>query len=98
MFRVYTEDTDGLNARGVIRDLLAHHGIASATIYNALGIWQGQAERALVIETDGGPAGTEWRNDAARRGAVYSFAEALRDALKQTAVGIVETADTFTLL
>ena len=77
--------------------MLARHGITGATLYNALGIFQGQAERSLVIETDGaGPIhGTD---PVGSRAAVYSFAESLRDALQQRTIGLVETADTFTLL
>lgn len=97
MYRVYTEDTPHIDARHVALDLLARHGIAGATLYNALGLYKGQAEASLVIETDGaGP--THGTDTIGSRAAVYSFAEDLKAALGQEAIGIVETRDAFTLL
>ena len=96
MFRVYTEDT-GPEALATVLRTLARFGIDGATVYHGVGVWRGAVERSLVIETDGANP-TRAPNTIDARAAVYSFAQDVKNALRQTAVGVVETADTFLTL
>ncbi len=102
MFRIYAEDTTvshygaGHTSQDVALHLLARHGITGATIYSALGVWRSATERALVIETDG--ASGDARDEVAARCAVYSFAYDLKSELNQTAVLVLESADTVTVI
>lgn len=93
MYRIYTEDTASIDARKIVLRLLSANGIMGATMYSAVGVYQGKAEPALVIETDGGSGSA-----ATCRRAVHRVAKALRRALSQESVGVVETSDRFDLV
>jgi|SRR5579864_2819996 len=107
MFRIYTEDLTVAHfgvtgsarketSEQVALRLLAKRGITGATLYHGTGLSNGETERALVIETDGASGADR---DAVRcRAAVYSFAYDLKSELSQRTIGIVETAETFTLI
>ncbi len=97
MFRIYTEDT-GPAGRAAVLELLAAHNIPGATVYNATGVWNGARENSLVIETDGPPSDNLPATCRNVRAAVYDYANAVKRALAQAAVLVIETADTVTVL
>jgi len=84
MFRVYTEDTLRATAKRVA---LAHFGETGFTLTRAIGCWRNRFERSQCFEID--------TKDAKL---VYMFARALKVALKQSTVLVVELQSTSTLV
>jgi len=94
MYRVYVENVGGPDALDTILDALTRSGIDGATVYDAVGVDNGERERSFVIETTGPDAA----GPMAQRRAVYNFAERLKRIFEQRAVLVVETADVATFV
>ena len=82
MYKVYTEDTGS-----DVGEKLAANYFESFTVFKGIGCWRNKFEKSLVFEID---------TDS--RGAVYSFAQALRKELGQQAVLVVELGSTSVLI
>lgn len=76
MFKVYTEDKDGDTASRIA----AEH-FDGFTLVKGVGCWRNTFEQSQCFEID--------TDDAVH---VFKFAQALKDALKQSAVLVVEVS------
>ena len=78
-------------AEKAILAILQREGIPGATIYNALGVWEGEREGSTVVEwwTE-----SQGRTVGGARCAARHVARAIARALNQTAVAVVESSAT----
>lgn len=86
MFKVYTEDVGGNTAEGIAAQYF--DGFA---LFRGIGCWRGTFEKTQCFELD-----TSDSRVTAER--VYDFAAALKEALGQTAVLVVELHSTSVLV